>query len=244
MLGENTIVYKLHGSLTQQLRSFTLGHFSNSKINNDKNLILFCTDVVSRGLDMPFVSNVIEYDPPFTIEDHLHRVGRTARVGNQGKAVLFLFPGLEENYVDRIREYHSSGQIQKIQYDEVLRKVYTDPSKRKSKWDIEATTWHLDVERWLLASPSVLEFAKNAFISHVRAYTTHSNTEKDCFNIKQLHLGHVAKSFGLRETPKNMGAGANKTSSTPKKPKESSKKKMLRMANLTVKSANSEFNFM
>ncbi|ODV58825.1 putative ATP-dependent RNA helicase [Ascoidea rubescens DSM 1968] len=244
LIGENTIAYKLHGSLTQQLRSFTLNHFSNPKINSDKNLVLFCTDVVSRGLDLPLVSTVIEYDPPFTIEDHLHRVGRTARVGNQGNAMLFLFPELEENYVEKIKEYHTNGQIQKIQYDEILKKVYADPNSKRSKWDIEATTWHLNVERWLLAFPSVLEFSKNAFISHIRAYTTHLNSEKDCFNVKKLHLGHIAKSFGLRETPKNMGAGANKSNSRPKKPKESSKNKMLRMANLTVKSSSSEFNFM
>ena len=58
--------------------------------------ILFCTDVASRGLDLPNVANVIEYDPPFTIDDHLHRIGRSARLGNEGNATFFLLPGLKK----------------------------------------------------------------------------------------------------------------------------------------------------
>ena len=49
--------------------------------------------------------------------------------------------------------------------------------------------------------------ARKAFQSHIRAYATHTATERKFFDIKDLHLGHLCKSFGLRETPSGMGAG-------------------------------------
>lgn len=53
------------------------------------------------------------------------------------------------------------------------------------------------------------EMAKRAFLSHVRAYATHSSTEKQIFHVKKLHLGHMAKSFGLREAPSNIKLNLN-----------------------------------
>lgn len=64
--------------------------------------------------------------------------------------------------------------------------------------------------------------------------------------MKLLHLGHLAKSFGLRETPKKLGksVGNNSNYSESKKgKKEDPRKKMLRMAKMAVKSASSEFNY-
>ena len=63
--------------------------------------------------------------------------------------------------------------------------------------------------------------------------------------MKLLHLGHLAKSFGLRETPKKLGksVGNNSNYSESKRVKEDPRKKMLRMAKMAVKSASSEFNY-
>lgn len=47
--------------------------------------------------------------------------------------------------------------------------------------------------------------ARKAFSSHVRAYATHPSNEKDIFHVKNLHLGHLAKAFGLREAPAGIG---------------------------------------
>lgn len=261
-IGHNTTVFKLHGSLLQQVRALTLSSFIKS---SSKHSILFCTDVASRGLDLPNISSVIEYDPPFTIDDHLHRIGRLARVGNEGLATLFLLPGNEEGYVDgKLKIVHpKQGSLRIVKYDSILEKGFADvndqaqavsastkkadPKMKLGKWDIHATTWHLDVERWLLEDNYAHDRAVQAFTSHIRAYTTHMLTERAFFNVKLLHLGHLAKSFGLRETPKKLGKSIGLESaqeglgSRPKK--EDPRKKMLRMAKLAVNTASSEFNY-
>lgn len=101
----NLKIHKLHGSLTQQIRTATLAAFTRSTTPS----ILFCTDVASRGLDLPNIDLIIEYDPPFSSDDHLHRIGRTARVGREGRAVIFLMPGLEEGYVEILRQGYRDG---------------------------------------------------------------------------------------------------------------------------------------
>lgn len=245
-------VFRLHGSLSQQLRSATIQAFvSTATSNYGRHFILLCTDVASRGLDMPNVSNVVEYDPPFTIDDHLHRIGRSARLGKEGEATIFLLPGEEEGYVEgRLKAVHpKDGSLRIIRYESVLQKCFSqatteiaskkDPKAKDGKWDIHATTWHLEIERWLLEDPAALERASNAFTSHVRAYATHIGLERMYFNVKALHLGHMAKAFGLRETPKKLGS---KTGDEKKK-KEDPRKKMLRMARAAEKSRASEFNY-
>lgn len=51
-----------------------------------------CTDVAARGLDIPSVHWIVQFDPPDDPRDYIHRVGRTARAGNSGKSLLFLLP--------------------------------------------------------------------------------------------------------------------------------------------------------
>lgn len=233
LLGENTFIYKLHGSLSQQVRTATLSAFS--KAPEDQHTIMFCTDVASRGLDLPYISTVIEYDPPFATEDHLHRIGRTARAGKAGQSYLFLLP-TEEKYLDLIEHYHPNG-VQHKSYESLLKLGFG------TKWDFDATTWHLDVERWLLEDPGAHEKAVKGFTSHIRAYATHISAEKKVFNIKSLHLGHLAKSFGLRETPKKLG-GKSTAGEAGKKKKENPKDKMFRMARMNAKAQSDEFNFM
>lgn len=255
----NVIFYKLHGSLSQQNRSATLKHFAtDNEATKGKHLILFCTDVASRGLDLPHVGTVIELDPPFSVEDHLHRIGRTARAGREGTSILFLMPGEEEGYMDCIKPYHKMGW-RLLKFDEdILKPAFeetkvrrSDMKDRKQKdmnlaWDTNATTWHLNVERRILEDSDFKESAVKAFSSHIRAYTTHISTEKKIFNVKFVHLGHLAKSFGLREKPKTMGIQTSKQqkeSSDASKPKETSKNKMWRLARIAAKDSASEFNY-
>lgn len=250
-INDNTIVYRLHGSLTQQQRTSTLHQFmDNNGPNKGKHLVLFCTDVASRGLDLPNIAQVVEYDPPFSVDDHLHRIGRSARVGNKGEATLFLLPGEEEAYVEgKLRVVHpKESNLRIVNYEKILQQSFAENDKqdkkdaksREGKWDIHATTWHLEIERWLLEDSAALDKALNAFISHIRAYATHLSAEKMYFNVKLLHLGHLAKAFGLRETPKKLGKGSGQQN---EKKKENPKNKMFRMARMAEKANHDEFNY-
>lgn len=70
--------------------------------------------------------------------------------------------------------------------------------------------------------PQNARLAKKAFSSHVRAYATHPSSEKQFFHVKNLHLGHLAKAFGLREAPAGIGGGAGKAKAAGKASPEKS----------------------
>jgi superfamily II DNA/RNA helicase len=71
----------LHGDLDQRARMAALDAFRNDHVQ-----LLVCSDVAARGLDIPDVSHVINYDPPHHAEDYVHRIGRTGRAGKTGVA--------------------------------------------------------------------------------------------------------------------------------------------------------------
>ncbi|KAF5094620.1 hypothetical protein D0Z00_003472 [Geotrichum galactomycetum] len=73
---------ELHGALTQEQRLQSVTNFKNLTVP-----VLICTDLASRGLDIPKIEVVINYDMPKTYEVYLHRVGRTARAGREGKSI-------------------------------------------------------------------------------------------------------------------------------------------------------------
>jgi ATP-dependent RNA helicase DDX31/DBP7 len=70
-----------------------------------------------------------------------------------------------------------------------------------NEWEERATEWQLEIERWALESPKYLEMARRGFQSHIRAYATHVAAERSIFNMQELHLGHLAKAFALRDKP-------------------------------------------
>ncbi len=72
----------IHGGYTQNKRNNVIKNFNLGKVK-----ILVCTDVASRGLDIPFVSQVYNFDIPKNVEDYTHRIGRTARAGSKGRVV-------------------------------------------------------------------------------------------------------------------------------------------------------------
>ncbi|KAB5576229.1 P-loop containing nucleoside triphosphate hydrolase protein [Coniochaeta sp. 2T2.1] len=228
------ILHKLHGSLPQASRTATLNSFTTCRDPT----VLITTDISSRGLDVPAVDLVVEYDPAFAAADHVHRVGRTARAGRPGKAVIFLQPGCEEGYVDVLKQGASSVPQPQL-YDAVLQKGLATPVQlpdgketeedgRRNTWMSRAEALQLSIEQRLLVKEDddsensrggrnryapakkddpLLEAARQAFKSHVRAYATHVKEERGYFDKNQLHLGHMAKSFGLREAPGGIGGG-------------------------------------
>ncbi len=77
----------IHGDLKQNRRDRVIKAFRNQQYR-----ILVATDVVSRGLDIPHIEHVVNYDLPQVAEDYIHRIGRTARAGKTGHAVCLLSP--------------------------------------------------------------------------------------------------------------------------------------------------------
>ena len=75
----------LHGDLRQGRRDTVMRNLRKQKFR-----ILVATDIASRGLDVPHVEHVINYDLPQVAEDYIHRLGRTARAGADGAAVCFV----------------------------------------------------------------------------------------------------------------------------------------------------------
>ncbi len=80
-------VSAIHGGRTQAQREDALSRFRNGEI-----AILVATDVASRGLDIPEIETVFNFDLPEKYEDYVHRIGRTARAGAEGEAISFVTP--------------------------------------------------------------------------------------------------------------------------------------------------------
>ena len=96
-LQENTdiVAEEIHGLRSQTQREGALRSFRDGNIR-----VLVATDVAARGLDIPDVTHVIQFDLPFSTEDfdvYIHRIGRTGRAGNSGLATAFYTPGKEVN---------------------------------------------------------------------------------------------------------------------------------------------------
>ncbi|HMY39728.1 MAG TPA: DEAD/DEAH box helicase, partial [Marinagarivorans sp.] len=77
----------LNGDMNQALRERTVERLKNGKLD-----IVVATDVAARGIDVPRISHVINYDIPYDTESYVHRIGRTGRAGRNGKAILFVAP--------------------------------------------------------------------------------------------------------------------------------------------------------
>ena len=82
----------LHGDLDQSVRTKTLDGFRNGEI-----LFLVASDVAARGLDIPAVSHIFNFDVPFQPDDYVHRIGRTGRAGLKGHAIMLVDRHDEEN---------------------------------------------------------------------------------------------------------------------------------------------------
>jgi len=83
----------IHGDLRQSRRDKVMMKFRKNVFQ-----ILVATDVAARGLDIPLIEHVINYDIPQNPEDYIHRIGRTARAGAKGKALTFITPADKKNW--------------------------------------------------------------------------------------------------------------------------------------------------
>ncbi len=90
----------IHGDMTQAHREKVMSSFRARRLR-----ILVATNVAARGLDIPAVSHVINYDMPSNLEEYVHRIGRTARMGRPGTAITFVSDLLDFTTLDVIQAH-------------------------------------------------------------------------------------------------------------------------------------------
>ncbi|KTF93675.1 hypothetical protein cypCar_00016090 [Cyprinus carpio] len=244
--------YRLHGNMRQekhngncfvnfQERTEVFQEFSQCKTG-----ILLCTDVAARGLDLPQVTWIVQYNPPVSAAEYVHRVGRTARIGAQGSSLLFLTPS-EMAFVDVLANHNIS--LSEMKMEDILATLMKDERfKGRGKWDSKrsatafeqevrerATVLQTDFENYVHANNESLQTAKSALQSFLRAYTTYPSSLKHIFHIRSLHLGHAAKSFGLRDAPQGLGSSITTNPANSKDSKKGKDKAKRPPKKLTAK---------
>ncbi|XP_025987943.1 probable ATP-dependent RNA helicase DDX55 homolog [Solenopsis invicta] len=153
------------------------------KFRSAQSGILICTDVMARGIDISEIDWVLQYDPPCVASSFVHRCGRTARIGNEGNALLFLLE-TESAYVDFIK------RNQKVELHQMEREL-----------DKDTVDECLQCMRQMQQKDRlVFDKANRAFVSYVQAYSKH-----ECnliLQLKDIDLGKLAMGFGLLRMPK------------------------------------------
>ncbi|XP_053510127.1 probable ATP-dependent RNA helicase DDX31 [Ictalurus furcatus] len=203
---------RLHGNMEQEERTEVFQEFSQSKTG-----VLLCTDVAARGLDLPQVTWIVQFNPPSSAAEYVHRVGRTARIGARGNGLLFLTPS-ETAYMDVLANHNIS--LSEMKMEDILSTLMQDGRFRgRGNWDKKksagareqdmrerATVLQTEFENYVHGSAESVQAAKKALQSFVRAYTAYPSALKHIFHIRHLHLGHAAKSFGLRDAPQGLSS--------------------------------------
>lgn len=177
-------VLDLHGKQKQAKRTNTFFEFCNAKQG-----ILICTDVAARGLDIPSVDWIVQFDPPDDPRDYIHRVGRTARgTEGKGKSLMFLTPS-------------ELGFLRYLKAANVPLNEFEFPANKIANVQNQLTKL-IKSNFWLHQS------AKDGYRSYLQAYASHHL--KTVYQIDKLDLVKVAKSFGFDVPPKvNITIGAS-----------------------------------
>ncbi len=115
----------IHGDLAQAFRMETLDKFRNDDVQ-----FLIASDVAARGLDIPDVSHVFNYDAPIHSDDYVHRIGRTGRAGKKGAALMLVTPADGKAY-DAILKTIGVEEIEALDFSEFF--ADQDRSDRKPK---------------------------------------------------------------------------------------------------------------
>ncbi|HHF3149160.1 TPA: DEAD/DEAH box helicase [Vibrio diabolicus] len=129
----------LHGDIPQSLRERTVDHIKQGVID-----ILVATDVVARGLDVPRITHVFNYDIPFDVESYIHRIGRTGRAGRKGKAILLV-------RTNQIRMLRTIERVTKSSMEEIqlpLRDQVAEARLAKLGAELEAEKEHKALDKF------------------------------------------------------------------------------------------------
>ncbi|KAF4211517.1 hypothetical protein CNMCM8980_002082 [Aspergillus fumigatiaffinis] len=169
-------VLELHGKQKQQKRTNTFFEFCNAKQGT-----LICTDVAARGLDIPAVDWIIQFDPPDDPRDYIHRVGRTARGANaKGRSLMFLQPS-EVGFLKHLKE----ARVPVVEFEFPANKIVNVQSQ---------------LEKLIGQNYYLNKSAKEGYRSYLQAYASHSL--RSVFDVHKLDLVKVAKGFGFSTPPR------------------------------------------
>ncbi|ROW06936.1 hypothetical protein VMCG_03988 [Cytospora schulzeri] len=180
-------VLHLHGKMKQQARTNTFFEFCNATQGT-----LICTDVAARGLDIPAVDWIVQFDPPDDPRDYIHRVGRTARGANaKGRSLMFLQPS-EVGFLSHLK----AARVPVVEFDFPASKIMNIQSQ---------------LEKLIGKNYYLNQSAKDGYRSYLHAYASHSL--RSVFDVNKLDLVKVAKSFGFATPPRvdiQLGASMSK----------------------------------
>ncbi|CAI7721323.1 ATP-dependent RNA helicase HAS1, putative [Plasmodium vivax] len=166
----------IHGKKKQNKRLKSFSEFSAAQ-----SAILLCTNVAARGLDIPNVNYIIQYDPPDDSKEYIHRVGRTCRgKDSSGSAIIFLMKH-ELKFLNYLKFYNIP--INQFAYD---------PSK--------LINVQSHIESIVTKNFHLHKMAREAFKSYLNGYITYAL--KDVFDVNNLNLLLTSKNFGLEAPPK------------------------------------------
>ncbi|KAL5273352.1 DDX55 family protein [Megaselia abdita] len=169
-------IFGIHGKMKNRRHKIV------EKFRNADKAILLSTDVLARGLDIPEIDWVVQWDPPSNATSFVHRVGRTARQGMEGNSLVFLLP-TEDAYINFLS---------------INQKVELVPLDLESSGGFEE---NLAIIHKLQADDKeIYDKGVKAFVSHIRAYTKHECNA--ILRLKDLDLGKVATSYGLLQMPR------------------------------------------
>lgn len=171
-------VLAIHGKMKQKRAKIL------TKFREHDNVLLLCTDVMARGVDIDEMDWVFQWEPPSEADVFVHRVGRTARQGNDGNALIMLLPS-EIAYVDFL-EKNQKVNLKEIGFE--------------SEWSAGLSNVNKKIHNLQKKDKNVFDKGTRAFVSHVKAYSKH--TCSLLLRVKDLDLGKVATSYGLLRLPR------------------------------------------
>ncbi|XP_069717612.1 ATP-dependent RNA helicase DDX18 isoform X1 [Phaenicophaeus curvirostris] len=168
-------VLAIHGKQKQTKRTTTFFQFCNAESG-----ILLCTDVAARGLDIPEVDWIVQYDPPDDPKEYIHRVGRTARgINGRGHALLILRP-------------------EELGFLRYLKQARVPLSEFEFSWS-KISDIQSQLEKLIEKNYFLHKSAQEAYKAYIRAYDSHSL--KQIYDVNNLDLTKVSLSFGFKVPP-------------------------------------------
>ena len=176
-------IYFCHGEMKQKKRQKNLEDFTEAETG-----VIFVTDVFSRGIDIPTVNWIIQVDCPQDPSAFIHRIGRTARKGMDGSALVLLLE-YEKEYI----EYLEMRSIKMLEYSK-------EEHKEKTFDEKSFTKFHNHIKEIMFSDKDFMLKGSRAFVSFIRSYKEHKLAS--IFKFDDIDPRETAKSFFQFAIPK------------------------------------------